>query len=557
LGRISSAGSPITSWSDPNGTVLLQLTSTWSEQVESFSESDSIIFCLTSLSNGTYYLYQVNTSDGVVLGKSSALLATFYGELSSIYAWNRISITLLGGSSTFDTSLSGADIIGTPSSSESVAFLPEIQSSIISFDSSTASVYAGAQTSLPDSNGLTYLISAVDSATGQINYAYGTAGLVSGNYCDPFEPLDSCSLKALLIGHNSSYVLFEYESATFVSVLLEKRFSNGSADSTFGVKSVFNDTIPVRSPRARILRSGSILVVGIAGDWTGLWITLLGPAGAPLSQERFVSLSLPDANGPSSIGEIIETSNGTVFVIGAWDFGSSSITSRGFILQLDTLATPIRFLQPGASPVFQDYTFDAGLAVPGLDGVLFVAGWARVGSSPRLIAISRISTAMGDLDSSWFSNGSFVLSDHAAGAGSISKLLFDDSTSKIVAVGSSSQRLTHSRVTIIRIDPISGRLDCLGANGLFRGSVSVAGVTDAIMIGGSCIVSSGSRTTMKLEKYALDGAAVCGCTCGNSFVENGETCDDGNLVDGDGCSSSCQIESGWTCPFSGTNCILG
>lgn len=24
-------------------------------------------------------------------------------------------------------------------------------------------------------------------------------------------------------------------------------------------------------------------------------------------------------------------------------------------------------------------------------------------------------------------------------------------------------------------------------------------------------------------------------------------CDDGNLVNGDGCSSTCQIESGWTC----------
>lgn len=33
-----------------------------------------------------------------------------------------------------------------------------------------------------------------------------------------------------------------------------------------------------------------------------------------------------------------------------------------------------------------------------------------------------------------------------------------------------------------------------------------------------------------------NGTAVCG----NSIVETGETCDDGNTVDGDGCSSTCQ-----------------
>ncbi len=31
-------------------------------------------------------------------------------------------------------------------------------------------------------------------------------------------------------------------------------------------------------------------------------------------------------------------------------------------------------------------------------------------------------------------------------------------------------------------------------------------------------------------------------TCGNSIVETGETCDDGNNADGDGCSSTCKKE---------------
>ena len=38
--------------------------------------------------------------------------------------------------------------------------------------------------------------------------------------------------------------------------------------------------------------------------------------------------------------------------------------------------------------------------------------------------------------------------------------------------------------------------------------------------------------------------------CGNGEVELGEMCDDGNAADGDGCSSSCAVESGWACSHS-------
>lgn len=32
--------------------------------------------------------------------------------------------------------------------------------------------------------------------------------------------------------------------------------------------------------------------------------------------------------------------------------------------------------------------------------------------------------------------------------------------------------------------------------------------------------------------------------CGNKIVEPGEECDDGNFIDGDGCSSVCRVECG-------------
>jgi cysteine-rich repeat protein len=36
-------------------------------------------------------------------------------------------------------------------------------------------------------------------------------------------------------------------------------------------------------------------------------------------------------------------------------------------------------------------------------------------------------------------------------------------------------------------------------------------------------------------------------TCGNGILDTGETCDDGNSRNGDGCSSTCTIEVGWLC----------
>ena len=48
-----------------------------------------------------------------------------------------------------------------------------------------------------------------------------------------------------------------------------------------------------------------------------------------------------------------------------------------------------------------------------------------------------------------------------------------------------------------------------------------------------------------------------GLQCGNSVLDPGEQCDDGNTSNGDGCSNTCQVESGWTCtdPVPGGNVV--
>ncbi|MDY0003301.1 MAG: DUF4215 domain-containing protein, partial [Polyangia bacterium] len=43
--------------------------------------------------------------------------------------------------------------------------------------------------------------------------------------------------------------------------------------------------------------------------------------------------------------------------------------------------------------------------------------------------------------------------------------------------------------------------------------------------------------------------------CGDQIIAAGEGCDDGNLLDGDGCSPSCQVESGWACSGEPSQCV--
>ncbi len=53
-----------------------------------------------------------------------------------------------------------------------------------------------------------------------------------------------------------------------------------------------------------------------------------------------------------------------------------------------------------------------------------------------------------------------------------------------------------------------------------------------------------------------DGNVDEGCApvCGNGIIEGGEECDDGDTVDGDGCSASCTVEPGWSCEGQPSSC---
>jgi len=66
--------------------------------------------------------------------------------------------------------------------------------------------------------------------------------------------------------------------------------------------------------------------------------------------------------------------------------------------------------------------------------------------------------------------------------------------------------------------------------------------------GGTAVACAGMSSTLRIASLAVvlvAGHAVAqpAPICGNGVVEPPETCDDGNLVDGDGCSALCQVEN--------------
>jgi fibro-slime domain-containing protein len=81
-------------------------------------------------------------------------------------------------------------------------------------------------------------------------------------------------------------------------------------------------------------------------------------------------------------------------------------------------------------------------------------------------------------------------------------------------------------------DPTNLPSGCTGENGLFNGD------------GTGC-----SRTCTKEPtcRNSSGKTGACSTSCGNGSIEVGEECDDGNQLIGDGCSSDCKIEPGFTC----------
>lgn len=80
------------------------------------------------------------------------------------------------------------------------------------------------------------------------------------------------------------------------------------------------------------------------------------------------------------------------------------------------------------------------------------------------------------------------------------------------------------------------------------GTVRDTGDAGAPIDSGAEAASSSDGGPTPVSKCFMD-------VCGDGIIETGETCDDGNDVSGDGCSSTCQVEAGWSCPTPDAACV--
>jgi len=112
-------------------------------------------------------------------------------------------------------------------------------------------------------------------------------------------------------------------------------------------------------------------------------------------------------------------------------------------------------------------------------------------------------------------------------------------------------------IKLIDVSTIAGK-----KNAYINNVTSVPFIIQTDIISNKKTFIKGFKSVEKLEsdltnqKY-FSNNSVTGAICGNGIIEAGETCDDGNLVNGDGCESNCTltgaicgngiIEAGETC----------
>ena len=89
-------------------------------------------------------------------------------------------------------------------------------------------------------------------------------------------------------------------------------------------------------------------------------------------------------------------------------------------------------------------------------------------------------------------------------------------------------------------------------NGLSTDCPHVETFTQTNFLTNKIRIDSMSNDWSMIDAVELCGEVILGPVCGNGIIESGEECDDGNLVNNDGCSNICKIEeiSGDICQYA-------
>ena len=186
------------------------------------------------------------------------------------------------------------------------------------------------------------------------------------------------------------------------------------------------------------------------------------------------------------------------------------------------------------------------------DGKLVVGGYVTTGSPPNTLptfALARY-LANGALDTSFGSAG-FALTPTAAIVGQANALVLQPD-GKLVLSGSAGNAL----IGLARFLP-NGALDAgFGSGGIKTTNVPIGAYYPILarQDDGKLVVAAHKDKTGNGD-YDIVAARYLSTRCGDGSLEPGEQCDDGNTLNGDCCSSTCQlVAAGTACADDGNPC---
>jgi cysteine-rich repeat protein len=319
-------------------------------------------------------------------------------------------------------------------------------------------------------------------------------------------------------------------------LVIERHLSSGILDMEFsqnGTLTTMKAIISMKMTNADARPDGEVFCAG--GTYAGLlWIAVFNSSGQlKISYEATLDRDL----SLSSIQAVERYSSGFfVLVTAENDTSSILVVLNSNLLIVDQV-------------VFANSQLGCMVLVPDL-GYLYLAGTARPAEGTS--AVYRLFFSNFSTDPSW-STGLSLGNDSTV---ELSSLWWDPRRFRLVGMGSASTINTISRVFFVTIHPMTSQIDCshIYRGGLRRLFPVEDGLIETASIPGayaSLLRSSISSAIRVVGENALD---QCVAECGDGVADLSEECDDGNQRSGDGCSSFCRVEVGWSCVHEGIGC---